>query len=224
MVVRIHPSLLSADFGNIAAELERVSNAEAIHIDVMDNHFVPNLTMGPIIVNRVQQISPIPLDVHLMIDEPERWAPYYAEIGAQTVTFHYEASEHPLVLIDELHRLGARVGIALRPATAVEVLEELLPHVDLVLVMTVEPGFGGQTFMPETLPKVAWLSEQREQHKYSYWIEVDGGINLETIELATEHGADTFVAGSSVYGSENPSLMIEELRQLSLAVQERNSV
>ncbi|MGB3414433.1 MAG: ribulose-phosphate 3-epimerase [Microbacteriaceae bacterium] len=218
--VRINPSLLSADFGNIAGELQKISHADFVHIDVMDNHFVPNLTMGPVIVRRVQEISPIPLDVHLMVDNPEVWGPVYAEMGAAVVTFHLEASDNPLALIDELHRLGTRVGVGLRPVTPVEDLLELLPHLDQVLIMTVEPGFGGQQFMPETMEKVAWLDKQRQENHYDFWIEVDGGINLETVQIASAHGADTFVAGSSVYGAADPAIMVDELRQLALAARE----
>ena len=158
--IRINPSILAADFVNMQAELARIATADFVHVDVMDNHFVPNLTFGPQMVERIQATSPVPLDVHLMIDEPERWAPEYAELGAASVTFHLEAATEPVALARRLRAIGARAGVAVKPATAVESLFDLLDEFDQILVMTVEPGFGGQSFMPETMPKLRRLADE----------------------------------------------------------------
>lgn len=208
---RIHPSILSADFVNMESELQRISTADSVHVDVMDNHFVPNLTFGPQMVSRIQDVSPIPLDVHLMISDADRWAPGYAEIGAASVTFHAEAAAEPVKLARRLREIGSRAGIALKPGTAVEPYLELLPEFDMVLVMTVEPGFGGQKFISEVMPKLRLLTEARKQHGTTTWLQVDGGVTVDTIGIAAEAGADTFVAGSAVY-SGDPAEQIEKLR------------
>ncbi|MBO1901957.1 ribulose-phosphate 3-epimerase [Leucobacter weissii] len=208
---RINPSILSADFVNLQAELERIASADLVHVDVMDNHFVPNLTMGPPIVERIQAVSPVPLDVHLMIADADRWAPGYAELGAFSVTFHAEAAADPVRLARRLREIGARAGIALKPGTDPEPYLELLPEFDQVLVMTVEPGFGGQSFMSETMPKLRRFAAAREAHGLDVWLQVDGGITVDTIGIAAEAGADTFVAGSAVYGGV-PEERIAELR------------
>ncbi len=197
---RINPSILSADFVNLQAELEAIATADLVHVDVMDNHFVPNLTMGPPIVERIQAVSPVPLDMHLMISDADRWAPGYAELGAFSVTFHAEASEDPARLARRIRDIGARAGIALKPGTDPEPYLELLPEFDQVLVMTVEPGFGGQSFMPDMMPKLRRFAEARAKHGLDVWLQVDGGITVDTIGIAAEAGADTFVAGSAVYG------------------------
>ncbi|WP_291056171.1 ribulose-phosphate 3-epimerase [Herbiconiux sp.] len=215
MPIRIHPSILSADFANLEAELGRIANADLAHIDVMDNHFVPNLTIGLPVVERLQQVSPVPLDLHLMIDDPDRWAPLYAETGAYSVTFHAEAAADPVKLARALRERGARAGIALKPGTAVEPYLELLPEFDLVLVMTVEPGFGGQSFMGSTMPKLSRLSHAVRASGLDVWMQVDGGINDDTIAIAAEAGANTFVAGSSVFGAESASAQIDHLRSLA---------
>jgi len=212
MAYRVNPSILAADFANIERELARIPNADFVHVDGRDNHFVPNLTFGPQMVGRIQDVSPVPLDVHLMIDDPERWAPGYAELGAASVTFHVEASRDPVALARELRRLGSRAGVAVKPGTPVEPLLPLLPEFDQVLVMTVEPGFGGQEFMGSTMPKLERLREAVSAGSGSVWLQVDGGITRETIVTAARSGADTFVAGSSVYGSDDPAARIEELR------------
>ncbi len=157
---RINPSILAADFVNMQADLARIATADFAHVDVMDNHFVPNLTFGPQMVERIQATSPIPLDVHLMITDPERWAPEYAEIGAASVTFHLEAANDPVALARRLREIGSRAGVAVKPATPVESLYDVLDEFDQILVMTVEPGFGGQSFMPETMPKLRALAEE----------------------------------------------------------------
>ncbi|NEM90200.1 ribulose-phosphate 3-epimerase [Galbitalea soli] len=215
MTARINPSILSADFANFQSELARVSDADLIHVDVMDNHFVPNLTFGLPMVARLQEVTPKPLDVHLMIDDPDRWAPGYAETGAFSVTFHAEAARDAVALARRLREIGSRAGIALKPGTAVEPFLELLPEFDQVLVMTVEPGFGGQSFMPETMPKLHALRDSVSRLGLDVWLQVDGGINATTIQIAAEAGADTFVAGSSVFGAQSPSLAISTLRELA---------
>lgn len=209
---RINPSILSADFVNLQAELEAIATADLVHVDVMDNHFVPNLTMGPPIVERIQAVSPVPLDVHLMIEHADRWAPGYAELGAFSVTFHAEAAEDPVALARRLRQIGARAGIALKPGTDPEPYLELLPEFDQVLVMTVEPGFGGQRFMADMMPKLRRFAEARAKHGLDVWLQVDGGITADTIGIAAEAGADTFVAGSAVYGGV-PEQRIAELRE-----------
>ena len=208
---RINPSILSADFVNLQSELDAIRSADLVHVDVMDNHFVPNLTMGPPIVQRIQEVSPIPLDVHLMIADADRWAPGYAELGAYSVTFHAEAAEHPVQLARRLREIGARAGIALKPGTDPEPYLDLLPEFDQVLVMTVEPGFGGQKFMHDMMPKLRRFAEARERSGVDLWLQVDGGVSAETIGIAAEAGADTFVAGSAVY-SGDPEARIAELR------------
>jgi ribulose-phosphate 3-epimerase len=211
MPARINPSILAADFANFERELGRIASADLVHVDIMDNHFVPNLTFGPTMTERLQQLSAIPLDVHLMIDDPDRWAPGYAELGAYSVTFHAEAAKDAVKLARRLRDIGARAGIALKPGTPVEPFLELLPEFDQVLVMTVEPGFGGQSFMPETMPKLGLLREAVKKTGLDVWLQVDGGITADTIVVAAEAGADTFVAGSSVFRGD-PAENIAALR------------
>lgn len=208
---RINPSILSADFVNLQRELDRIATADLVHVDVMDNHFVPNLTMGPPIVERIQAVSPIPLDVHLMIADADRWAPGYAELGAASVTFHAEAAADPVALARRLREIGARAGIALKPGTAVDPYLDLLSEFDQVLIMTVEPGFGGQAFMPDMMPKLRRVAEAKRRLGLDVWLQVDGGVTVDTIGVAAEAGADTFVAGSAVYGGV-PEERIAELR------------
>ncbi|RZS58812.1 ribulose-phosphate 3-epimerase [Microcella putealis] len=213
VTARINPSILSADFVNMERDLNRIQTADYVHVDVMDNHFVPNLTFGPQMVGRVQDVSPIPLDVHLMISDVDRWGPGYAELGAFSVTFHVEAATDPVAVARAIRDRGARAGLALKPGTPVEPYLELLPEFDQVLVMTVEPGFGGQSFMPETMPKLRLLREQVRRLGVDTWLQVDGGIALDTIAIAAEAGADTFVAGSAVYGADDPERAIAGLRE-----------
>jgi ribulose-phosphate 3-epimerase len=212
MSIRINPSILSADFVNMQHDLNKISTADYAHVDVMDNHFVPNLTFGPQMVSRIQDVSPIPLDVHLMIDKPEVWASGYAELGCFSVTFHAEASEDPISLARELRKLGARAGLAIKPGTAIDPYLEILSEFDQILIMTVEPGFGGQKFISDVMPKLKRVSEHSRKQGLDIWVQVDGGITLDTIVQASENGADTFVAGSSVYGAQNPEEAIAALR------------
>jgi ribulose-phosphate 3-epimerase len=213
--VQISPSILSADFANLEAELKRIGNADWAHVDVMDGHFVPNLTLGLPVVEALARVSPIPLDCHLMIDDPERWAPKYAEAGASSVTFHVEAAADPSRVARDLRAAGARSGMALKPKTPFAPYEELLPELDMVLVMTVEPGFGGQSFMADQMPKVAQVREAVRRHGGEIWVQVDGGVSASTIEQCAEAGADVFVAGSAVYGADDAAAAVDELRRLA---------
>jgi ribulose-phosphate 3-epimerase len=218
--LQIAPSILSADFAALGDELRRIESADWAHVDVMDNHFVPNLTLGLPVVEALAKVSPLPIDAHLMIEDPDRWAPAYAEAGCASVTFHVEAATAPIRLARSLRSLGVRAGVALRPATPVEPYLDLLPEIDMVLLMTVEPGFGGQEFLDVCLPKV-----ERARAAISraggpagdVWVQVDGGVNLETIERCAAAGADVFVAGSAVYGAGNAAEAIEALRAAAAA-------
>jgi len=213
--VRINPSILAADFVNLERDIARISTADLVHVDVMDNHFVPNLTFGLQMVGRLQEVSARPLDVHLMIDDPDRWAPGYAETGAYSVTFHAEAARDAVALARRLREIGARAGIALKPGTAVEPYLELLPEFDQVLVMTVEPGFGGQSFIESVMPKLGLLRAARGD--LDVWLQVDGGVDENTIGIAAEAGADTFVAGSAVFRAADPAAQVDVLRSLAEA-------
>lgn len=213
----IHPSILSADFVNLEAELKTISDADAVHVDVMDNHFVPNLTFGPQMVGRLQQVSPRPLDVHLMIDRADLLAPQYAELGAESVTFHIEASENPIALARKIREIGAKSAVAIKPGTPVSAIEDLLTEVDMVLVMTVEPGFGGQSLIPETVQKVADLRAILRSKSLAVALEVDGGVTEQNIEELARAGADTFVAGSAVFKEQDRNAQISRLRALAQA-------
>ncbi|MGO4470995.1 MULTISPECIES: ribulose-phosphate 3-epimerase [Arthrobacter] len=213
----INPSILSADFVNLEAELKRISNADAVHVDVMDNHFVPNLTLGLPVVERIQAVSPVPLDAHLMIADADRWAPAYADAGVASVTFHAEAAMAPIKLARELRARGSKAGMALRPATPVEPYLDMLSELDMLLIMTVEPGFGGQSFLDVTLPKIRRARAAIDGSGVGVAIQVDGGVTEETIVRAAEAGANVFVAGSAVYGHEDPAAAIERLRAAGLA-------
>ncbi len=206
------PSLLSADFANLQHSIESIPSADALHVDVMDNHFVPNLTLGLPVVRAIRKVTDKVLDIHLMIDEPDRWATGFAQAGAESVTFHVEAAAAPIRLARELRHHGARAGMALRPATPIEPFADLLPELDLILIMTVEPGFGGQKFLDVTLPKLRRARELLDRTGGDVWLQVDGGISTETIERCAEAGADSFVAGSAVFHADDPDAMVRKLQ------------
>jgi len=212
MPARINPSILAADFVNLERDVARIDSADLVHVDVMDNHFVPNLTFGPQMVGRIQDVSPIPLDVHLMIEDPDRWAPGYAELGAYSVTFHAEAAADAVGVARRLREIGSRAGLAVKPGTPIEPYLELLAEFDQILVMTVEPGFGGQSFIESVMPKLVTLSGEVRRRGLDVWLQVDGGVDVRSIAIAAEAGADTFVAGSSVFNADDAAGNIAALR------------
>ena len=215
MGIQITPSILNADFAQLGAEVARIPSADWVHVDVMDNHFVPNLTFGPTMVEALARSTDVPLDAHLMIENPDREAAAYVEAGCGSVTFHIEASQAPIRLAREIRAMGARASMALKPATPIEPYEDLLPDLDMVLIMTVEPGFGGQRFLDLCLPKIRRTRRLIEQHGGEIWLQVDGGVSAETIERCAEAGADVFVAGSAVYTADDPDVMVARLRALA---------
>ncbi|WP_262853013.1 ribulose-phosphate 3-epimerase [Mumia quercus] len=223
MGLRISPSILSADFANLEREVGRIDNADWLHVDVMDNHFVPNLTLGLPVLEAIGKVTDTPIDAHLMIEDPDRWAPSYAEAGARSVTFHVEAAAAPVRLARELRTLGARASMALKPATAIEPYEDLLPELDMVLLMTVEPGFGGQAFLDIMLPKIRRTRALIDKHGGDIWLQVDGGVSAATIERCAEAGADTFVAGSAVFGADDPAAMVDQLREQAASATHRHA-
>ena len=208
----ISPSVLNSNLGRLSEEISKVESvADLIHLDVMDNHFVPNLTFGlPVVASVIAQTS-LRADVHLMINDPDRWAPAYGEAGAYSVTFHIEAARDPRTLCNNIRSTGARVAAALKPQTTLESLDGVLEYLDMILIMTVEPGFGGQAFMSDMMPKVA---RAREIGGADIWIEVDGGVSPGTIIECKEAGANVFVAGSCVYSSSDPAQAVRDLKSL----------
>ncbi|ORW96884.1 ribulose-phosphate 3-epimerase Rpe [Mycolicibacter terrae] len=213
----IAPSILSADFARLADEAAAVKGADWLHVDVMDAHFVPNLTLGLPVVESLLAATDIPMDCHLMIENPGRWAPPYAEAGAYNVTFHAEATDSPVAVARDIRAAGAKAGLSIKPGTPLEPYLEILRDFDTLLVMSVEPGFGGQSFIPEVLGKVRAVRKLVDAGELSILVEIDGGINADTVEQAAEAGVDCFVAGSAVYSAEDPAAAVESLRRQALA-------
>lgn len=212
----ISPSILAADFSRLGEQLAAIDSADWVHVDIMDGHFVPNLSFGPDITSTVHRVTDKPLDVHLMIEEPEKWIETYAKAGAHTIIFHVEAvadEQAAVELAQRIRDLGVRAAFSIKPSTAIEPWLDKLHHFDEVLVMFVEPGFGGQKFMPEMLEKVRVLRRSIDEQKLDTVIEIDGGISLETIAVAAEAGCDAFVAGSAVFKAEDPATAVDELRK-----------
>ena len=212
MCVRINPSILSADFLNFESELAKLGDSDMIHVDVMDNNFVPNLTFGLSTVRRLAEKSPRPLDVHLMINDADRWAAEYAKAGAEMITFHVEAASDPVAIATQLHELGAKAGLASKPGTPLEPLLPMIHNFDQLLIMTVEPGFGGQKLIEDTLPKVASARQYIDSHKLEILLQVDGGIDEANIARVAKYGADTFVAGSAVFKNADRNAQIAALK------------
>ncbi|AYW78835.1 ribulose-phosphate 3-epimerase [Propionibacterium acidifaciens] len=217
MTMRITPSVLNADLSDLAGTLARIPSSDAVHVDIMDNHFVPNMTFGLPVVEALRRRTELPMDIHLMVDNPDVYAPQFAELGCESVTFHAEASAAPIRLARELRRLGARASMALRPATPIEPYADMLGELDQMLLMTVEPGFGGQKFLDLVLPKIRRARRLVAATGQDIWIQVDGGVGVETIGRCAEAGADVFVAGTAVFRADDPDAMVRQLREQATA-------
>lgn len=209
-MVKISPSILSSDYGKLALELKRMqdSGADMLHIDVMDGHFVPNITLGAPIVKCIRKASSLPFDVHLMISDPYRYIPDFASAGADIITFHYESDSDVDATVDLIHSLGKKAGLAVKPKTDISVVYPYLDRLDMVLVMTVEPGFGGQSFMQDMMPKVADIRKRKPEID----IQVDGGINADTISVAAQAGANVFVSGNAIFSSPDAEATIRDFK------------
>src|SRR5690625_3814812 len=212
-MTKIAPSILSADFAKLGEEIKDVEKggADYIHVDVMDGKFVPNITIGPLIVEAIRPITDLPLDVHLMIDEPERYVAQFAQAGADIITVHEEATIHLHRTIEMIKNEGIKAGVVINPATPVEMIKHVIADVDLVLLMTVNPGFGGQKFISSVVPKIEQLNRWRKEMNLNYEIEIDGGVNVETAKLCTDAGADVLVAGSAVFNQDDRAQAIAQI-------------
>ncbi|MCK4335858.1 MAG: ribulose-phosphate 3-epimerase [Candidatus Aenigmarchaeota archaeon] len=222
-MIKIAPSILSADFSNLGRDVTKVKEAEWIHVDVMDGHFVPNITIGPFIVKALRKITDKFLDVHLMIENPEKYVESFAEAGADLITVHAEACKNLEGLIELIRKNNCKAGVSIKPKTGVKDIESVLDKVDLVIVMTVEPGFGGQKFMPEVVPKIRELKSLVNKRNLPLEIEVDGGVNRDNCSEIAEAGADVLVAGSAIFGSENPANELREIRERADKALNKNS-
>jgi ribulose-phosphate 3-epimerase len=212
-MIKIAPSILSADFSHLREEIESVKEADLLHVDVMDGHFVPNITVGPIIVKALRKITDKFLDVHLMIKNPEKYIESFAETGANLITVHVEACENLEGIIELIRENNCKVGVSVKPGTGVEEIKSILDKVDVVLVMSVEPGFGGQRFMPEIIPKIKKLKEIANERGLAFEIEVDGGINRENAKGVVKAGANILVAGSAIFNNEDHAKALNEIRE-----------
>jgi len=217
MKARIAPSILSADFANLEAELASISHADLIHVDVMDGHFVPNLTLGVPVVKRISEVTSVPLDVHLMIEEPEKWVSQYAQY-AGSVTFHYEAATDPRLAISEIRKAGAKAAMSIKPGTSFSEVSELVEELDMLLIMTVEPGFGGQSLIQSTVSKVTEAFDYVASKGLKLSIQVDGGVTADNIAELSSAGADTFVAGTAVFKAQDRNSEIDRLRSLAITL------
>jgi len=215
MKARIAPSILSADFANLEAELASISHADLIHVDVMDGHFVPNLTLGVPVVKRISEVTSVPLDVHLMIEDPEKWVSQYAQY-AGSVTFHYEAATDPRLAITEIRKAGAKAAMSIKPGTSFSEVSELVEELDMLLIMTVEPGFGGQSLIQSTVSKVTEAFDYATSKGLKFSVQVDGGVTADNIAELSSAGADTFVAGTAVFKAQDRNSEIDRLRSLAI--------
>jgi ribulose-phosphate 3-epimerase len=214
---QIVPSILAADFARLAEEIERVERggAQMLHVDIMDGHFVPNLTMGPPVVEAIRKVTRLKLDLHLMIEDPDRYAPMFIEAGADMISVHQEACRHLDRTLRMIRSEGALPGVVLNPATPIGTLEDVLDLVDHVLIMSVNPGFGGQQFIPRSLQKIRALATQRHEERLNFAIEIDGGVSLNNVETIVRAGCDWLVAGSSVFHSADPTATVKEMQHLA---------
>ncbi|HUW78162.1 MAG TPA: ribulose-phosphate 3-epimerase [Candidatus Nanopelagicaceae bacterium] len=223
MGIQITPSILNADLGNLVNEIQRIPSADWVHIDVMDGHFVPNLTIGLPVVESLAKSIALPMDCHLMIEDPDRWAPTYIEAGAKSATFHIEAAKNPLQIAKDVKSAGGRAGMAFKPGTSLIPYLDLIPAMDMILIMTVEPGFGGQKFMDECVVKIEQARKEINRYGGSIWLQVDGGLSLQTIDRCAKAGADVFVAGSAIYSAPDPEQMVEALRSSAITAFRANN-